>query len=67
MCVLCVQAIASWQSAIEDPNTSEEWREELKNIVKIWESDIQDYKQQINHCETEIKQIEIENKGESII
>ena len=66
MCVLCVQAIASWQSAIEDPNTSEESRERIKNIVKIWESDIQDYKQQINHCETEIKQI-IENKGESII
>ena len=66
MCVLCVQAIASWQSVIEDPNTSEEWREVLKNNVKILESDIQDYKQQINQCDTEIKQI-IENKGESII
>ena len=66
MCVLCVQLIASDQSEIEDPNTSEEWRERLKNRVKIWESHIQDYKQQINHCDTEIKQI-IENKGESII
>ena len=67
MCVLCVQAIASGQSEIEDPNISEEMREGLKNRVKILESLIQDYKQQINHCETEIKQIEIENKGESII
>ena len=66
MCVLCVQVIASRQSEIEDPNTSEERREVLKNSVKIWESLIQDYKQQINHCDTEIKQI-IENKGESII
>ena len=62
MCVLCVQAIASWQSEIEDPNISEEWRELLKNSVKYWESDIQYYKQQINHYETEIKQTEIENK-----
>ena len=67
MCVLCVQLIASDQCAIEDPNTSEESRERLKDYVKILESDIQDYKQQINHCETEIKQMEIENKGESII
>ena len=66
MCVLCVQSIASYQSEIEDPNTREWWREELKNSVKICESSIQDYKQQINHCDTEIKQI-IENKGESII
>ena len=66
MCVLCVQAIASGQSEIEDPNISEEMREGLKNRVKIWESLIQDYKQQINHYDTEIKQI-IENKGESII
>ena len=66
MCVLCVQRIASCQSEIEDPNTSEGRRERIKNIVKILESDIQDYKQQINHCDTEIKQI-IENKGESII
>ena len=66
MCVLCVQRIASCQSWIEDPNTSEESREELKNSVKIYESHIQDYKQQINQCDTEIKQI-IENKGESII
>ena len=65
MCVLCVQRIASWQSGIEDPNISEEMREGLKNIVKICESRIQDYKQQINHCDTKIKQIE--NKGESII
>ena len=67
MCVLCVQDIASWQSMIEDPNTSEERREGLKNDVKIWESLIQNFKQQINHYDTEIKQIEIENKGESII
>ena len=67
MCVLCVQYIASYQSVIEDPNTREGRREELKNSVKYWESDIQVYKQQINHCDTEIKQIEIENKGESII
>ena len=67
MCVLCVQWIASNQSGIEHPNTREESRKWLKNSVKIYESHIQDYKQQINHCETEIKQIEIENKGESII
>ena len=54
MCVLCVQLIAIYQSEIENPN------------MKLWESYIQDYKQQINHCDTEIKQI-IENKGESII
>ena len=66
MCVLCVQSIASCQSEIEYPNISEEWREVLKNNVKRWESSIHYYKQQINHCETEIKQI-IENKGESII
>ena len=66
MCVLCVQWIASYQSVIEHPNISEERRERIKNSVKLWESRIQDYKQQINHCDTEIKQI-IENKGESII
>ena len=60
MCVLCVQWIARYQSGLEDPYTSEERRELLKNRVKIWESYIQDYKQQINHYETEIKQI-IEN------
>ena len=60
MCVLCVQRIASDQSEIEDPNTREEWREVLKYSI-------QDYKLKLSTCETEIKQIETENKGESII
>ena len=67
MCVLCVQAIASNQSGIEDPNTREERREVLKYSIQIWENAIQDYKLKLSTCETEIKQIETENKGESII
>ena len=67
MCVLCVQAIASNQSEIEDPNTSEEMRERLKYNIQLWENTIQHHKLKLSTCETEIKQIETENKGESII
>ena len=69
VCVLCVQYIASRQSGIEDPNTSEERRRQwLKNAMQVSEIYIQHYKLQIDKCETEIKQITaIENKGESII
>ena len=67
MCVLCVQYIASDQSGIEDPNTSEESREVLKNNIQILENTIQHHKLKLSTCETEIKQIETENKGESII
>ena len=67
MCVLCVQWIASDQSEIEDPNTSEERREELKYKIQELENAIQLYKLKLSTCETEIKQIETENKGESII
>ena len=57
--------IASYQSKIEDPNTSVEERGGLKYGIQLWESDIQDNKLRIDRCEKEIKQIE--NKGESII
>ena len=66
MCVLCVQYIARYQSEIEDPNTSEEWRKVLKSRIPRWENNIQDNKLKLSTFETEIKQI-IENKGESII
>ena len=52
---------------IEDPNTSEEMREELKYNIQEWKNAIQSYKLYLSTCETEIKQIETENKGESII
>ena len=55
-----MQYIASWQSEIEDPNTSEERRKEVKNGLQAWESIIQDYKRQLDKC---VKQI----IGESII
>ena len=58
--------IAIYQNEIEDPNTIEEWREELKIEVQRCESFIQNNKLQIDRCETEIKQIKTE-KGESII
>ena len=67
MCVLCVQGIARYQSEIEDPNTREEMREVLKYNIQLWENAIQSYKLKLSTCETEIKQIETENKGESII
>ena len=67
MCVLCVQLIAGGQSEIEDPNTREERREELKYKIQKWKNTIQSYKLKLSTCETEIKQIETENKGESII
>ena len=67
MCVLCVQAIARYQSKIEDPNTSEEMREVLKYDIQISENNIQLHKLKLSTCETEIKQIETENKGEPII
>ena len=67
MCVLCVQAIARYQSGIEDPNTSEERRKRLKYNIQLWGNAIQRYKLKLSTCETEIKQIETENKGESII
>ena len=67
VCVLCVQLIAGGQSEIEDPNTREEEREVLKYSIQLWENNIQHYKLYLSTCETEIKQIETENKGESII
>ena len=67
VCVLCVQSIARYQSGIEDPNTREEEREELKYNIQLWENNIQHYKLKLSTRETEIKQIETENKGESII
>ena len=67
MFVPCVQEIASCRSKKENPNTIEKERERLKKAVQIYEEYIQDHKLQIDEWETEIKQIETENKGESII
>ena len=62
MCILYVQEIASYQSEIENPNTSKEMMKWLKKEMRIYERNIQGNKLRIDRCETEIRQI-----GEFII
>ena len=69
MCVLCVQAIASDQSALLDPSTSEERRAWLEEHVQLWKGNIQDSNAHIAQLNSEMAELmeeraAISGKGE---
>ena len=59
MCVPCVQDIAEWKRELAQPSLSSDRKQSLQGSVQVWETDINNNKQEILAIDKELDKREL--------